>query len=652
MRSRLTISLRTKLIVLTTLLVTVIMANVTYFFTIRELNTKRAAVELQMERIARNIATMQLLDRLDWGVYQNYISQLMAFNDDIVYIAIYDDRNWLRAHSLNLALIEIDQTHNLTQRKLANIVRRLDRGSIAEESQEDLRTQTVNIQLGDRILGRVRIGFSLIKINDELRFGIVRNVMMALVFLAIFGALSFLLSLKLSRPLEQLNTAMAAVAKGDLEQQVVVASHDEIGQLAHSFNEMVEGLRERQIIENLGDELGATFQLERLARLVRESLSSAIGATSARLYLRQLEDFGTFYEIIPTGDRVESSVKVHLDEQTQSYILKVIDGFILESAPQHVKRALSDAHVEPQELLIPMLVKGQLLGFLIFSLPGGSSGFNNKQRHFAAILAKQAALALENALLYDELREQERFKRELEIAREVQRRLLPAELPDITGFQFDGVCYPAQEVGGDYYDFFHLDEKHIGVVIADVSGKGISASFYMAELKGMMSSISTRYYSPRELLIELNSRLYNSLERRVFATMIYGVIDVESRQFTFARAGHNSLLYKAVDGRCELITPSGIGLALESGKEFDKSLEEVVLPLNMGDTLVLFTDGITEAMNAQKDLFGEERLLKSVRFNGTGDAVELRNCILKAVEKFVEGAHQQDDLTMIVVKCE
>ncbi|MFQ5798304.1 MAG: HAMP domain-containing protein, partial [Bacteroidota bacterium] len=326
------LTLRTKLIMLSTLLVTIIMGNVTYFFTIRELHSKREAVELQIERIARNIATMQLLDRQDWSVYQNYISQLMAFNDDIIYIGIYDDRQSLRAHTLNLGHLDIDRNRPLTRRVQADIVRRLDRGAIADESREDLRTHTVNIRFGDRILGSVHVGFSLIEINRDLRQGIVRNVVIAVVFFFIFSFLSTLLSRRLTGPLERLNKAMGAIAGGDLEQRVEVESGDEIGQLAQTFNVMVKGLRERRIIESLGHELSATFQLERLARLVRDRLSGAIGAARARLYLCQRDKVDLFCEVISRDENGQPSDPIRLDEQAKSYLLQGSGAFMLEAA--------------------------------------------------------------------------------------------------------------------------------------------------------------------------------------------------------------------------------------------------------------------------------------------------------------------------------
>lgn len=645
------LTLRTKLIMLSTLLVTIIMGNVTYFFTVRELQSKREAVESQIERIARNIATMQLLDRQDWSDYQNYISQLMAFNDDIVYIAIYDDRQSLRAHTLSLDHLDIDRNRPLTRRVQADIVRRLDQGAVADESREDLRTHKVNILFGDRVLGSVHVGFSLIEINRDLRQGILRNVVIAVVFFFIFSFLSTLLSRRLTGPLERLNKAMGAIAKGDLEQRVVVESRDEIGQLAQTFNEMVEGLRERRILESLGHELSATFELERLASLVRDRLRGAIGAAGARLYLCQRDNLDIFCEVISRDENGQPSDPIRLDEQAQSYLVDSLDGFMLEAAPLQVRQALGRAQVGLRELAIPMLVKGQLFGLLLFSVPKGTQSFDTKQRHFAATLANQAALALENALLYDELREQERLKRELEIARDVQRKLLPREMPQIPGFQFEAVCRPAQEVGGDYYDFFHLDEERVGIVIADVSGKGTSASFYMAEIKGMMLTLTTRYLSPRELLIEVNRRLYASLDRRVFATMIYGVVDVRSKKFTFGRAGHTPLVYITADGRGEITTPSGIGLGLDSGGLFDQTLTEQVLSLDAGTSLILLTDGITEAMNESGETFGVERLLEAAGSNATDDPVRLRECIFESVESFVKGARQHDDLALVIVQC-
>ncbi|MCB0296010.1 MAG: HAMP domain-containing protein, partial [Calditrichaeota bacterium] len=178
--------------------------------------------------------------------------------------------------------------------------RRLDGGAVAEESRADLLRERVNIQVGDRVLGSVSVGFSIIEINEAMQEQIVWNIVMALLFILLFSSLSAWISRRLSRPLERLNHAMNAIRTGNLEQQVEAETHDEIAQLTRSFNEMIAGLRERQIIENLGYELSATFQSDRLAPLVRERLKSAIGAAGARLYIKR--SGGTLFYEITTGD--------------------------------------------------------------------------------------------------------------------------------------------------------------------------------------------------------------------------------------------------------------------------------------------------------------------------------------------------------------
>lgn len=626
------------------------MSSVTYFFTIRELEAKRAATASQIKRIAQNIATMQLLDRQEWSVYQNYISQLMAFNTDIVYIAIYDERNTLRAHTLNADLIEFERPI-LTRSMQAEIVRRLDNGAVANESSNDLLAERVDIQVGERVLGSVHLGFSVIDINQGLRHGILLNIGLGLFFVIVAGILSVLISRRLTRPLEQLSQAMESIKEGNLPQKVHPETHDEIAQLATSFNEMIEGLRERQIIENLGYELSATFQFARLAPLVREHLKNAIGAASARLYIQRRSARGIFNEITVTEDKKDAYPPIKMTREGEAFIREHKDGFMVHHAPPQVMAMLNHHPSDEAGLVVPMGVKDEFIGLLFFALPPGKESFGKKQRHFAAMLAGQAALALENSLLYEELREQERLKRELEIAREVQRKLLPAKMPEADGFQFDGVCQSAFEVGGDYFDFFQLDENHLGVVIADVSGKGTSASFYMAELKGMMMQLAASYRSPKQLLIELNRMLFPSIGRHSFVTMIYGVIDIPAKKFTFSRAGHNPLLKIGLNGDYQFLTPPGIGLGLDTGEIFEKQLAEITIDLKAGETLVFYTDGITEARNISEDEFGEDRMLRTFLSAREREVVKLRESFLNSLEKFMVGAQPHDDITMVLIRC-
>jgi sigma-B regulation protein RsbU (phosphoserine phosphatase) len=255
--------------------------------------------------------------------------------------------------------------------------------------------------------------------------------------------------------------------------------------------------------------------------------------------------------------------------------------------------------------------------------------------------------------------EKKRLEEELRIARQIQMSLLPRGPLDIPGLAVTALCVPAREVGGDYYDFFPLPQNRFGVLIADVSGKGTSAALYMAELKGLVLSLSQIYFSPRQLLMEVNRIISENLDSRSFITMTYAVLDLDQGSMTFARAGHTPLIHlpagSPADQRARVLIPNGMVLGLRidgAAEKFSELLEEDRVELGAGDVVVLYTDGITEAMNAESDLFGDSRLSQIVEEHGHLDSAELRERILREIEAFVGAADQHDDMTMILLKVE
>jgi sigma-B regulation protein RsbU (phosphoserine phosphatase) len=251
--------------------------------------------------------------------------------------------------------------------------------------------------------------------------------------------------------------------------------------------------------------------------------------------------------------------------------------------------------------------------------------------------------------------EKKRLEEELRIARHIQMSLLPRGPLDMPGLGVTALCVPAREVGGDYYDFFPLGRERLGVLIADVAGKGTSAALYMAELKGLVLSLSQIYHSPRQLLIEANRILSENLDSRSFITMTYAVIDVANGTMTYSRAGHTPLIYLPANtnGGAQVLIPNGmvLGLRIDGAAEmFSNLLEEKQIALHTGDIIVFYTDGITEAMNATSDLFGESRLSRIVEEHGHLESGELRERILREIEAFVGSADQHDDMTMILIK--
>jgi sigma-B regulation protein RsbU (phosphoserine phosphatase) len=254
--------------------------------------------------------------------------------------------------------------------------------------------------------------------------------------------------------------------------------------------------------------------------------------------------------------------------------------------------------------------------------------------------------------------EKERLAQELKIARDIQMSLLPQGPVRMPGLALTGYCEPAREVGGDYYDFLRIDEQRLGIIIADVAGKGTSAALYMAELKGLMLSLTQRHRSPRALLIEANRILSQQLDPCSFITMTYAVVDLEARTLTHARAGHCPLLYLPATSngsiRSRTLTPDGLvlGLQIDNGETFDRLLEEVTIPIAAGDLFVLYTDGVTDATNDAGEWFGDRRLAALIEEHGALPCDQLRERMLREVELFAGAQAQHDDMTWVLVKVE
>lgn len=653
MNTNLRISLRLKILIPFLALVIVMMITVTYIFTIRELNLRREQVKLRMEQLANNIATIRTVETEDWDIYQNYINTQLKLNLDIVYIAIFDEQGALKVHTLNTDWLELDNQETLSTLDQANIVLRLDQRQLAEESQKDLESQSVEIIIGEQNLGIVKVGFSLIELNDEMRNNLTRNLLLGVIFTLAAILISFIISNRIVIPITRLTKAMLNISRGNLGQQVHINSKDEIGEMAETFNFMTRGLQEKEVIENFSRELGFTIELEKISKLITRRIAVAVNSGKAFFFLHEHANDKRMNLVSAHPSRNMNELSISKNDKLCRYFLKHDGPAVLSDVPSFpgLINALNVFKKNRnQTLLCPLIIKDNVVGLLTLGPKKDNTPYSSEELSFLATLIRQGGFAVESALLYAELTEQERMKRELEIARMVQQSLLPQRNPELNGLDIDGICFPANEVGGDYYDYFSIDEHRIGVAIADVTGKGTSAAFYMAVVKGIMLSLTSFVDSPKNLLQELNKRLYGNMDPKVFITMIYGVFNLKSRQLTFARAGHNALIMKkAANSEVESLTPAGIGLGLEKGDIFNKTIKEEMISYHPGDTFIFYTDGISEAMNTKKEEFGEHQLISLVNQKSTMNSRQIRESVIIEIKKFAQNQPQHDDITMVTV---
>ncbi|MBP7778638.1 MAG: SpoIIE family protein phosphatase [Acidobacteria bacterium] len=261
--------------------------------------------------------------------------------------------------------------------------------------------------------------------------------------------------------------------------------------------------------------------------------------------------------------------------------------------------------------------------------------------------------------LLSDVARKERLEQEFATAREIQMKLLPQGPLTVPGLAVSAYCEPAREVGGDYYDVFPVDEDVFGFLIADVSGKGVGAGLYMAQLKGTVLSLARQHRSPRDLLVAVNRVLVDHLDGKSFITMSYLVVDLRRQVMTYARAGHCPMIVApgvrgGVRPPIKVLAPDGlvVGLSIGDSSLFESLLEEVTVPLAPGDLFMLFTDGMSEMMNLAHDCFGETRLGELAGEHRDLPLDQLADRLVAEVRAFGAGADQHDDMTMLLLRVE
>ena len=298
-------------------------------------------------------------------------------------------------------------------------------------------------------------------------------------------------------------------------------------------------------------------------------------------------------------------------------------------------------------VVVPLVSHAGMIGIL-YATKDTPYGFFKDDVDVISAFADQATIAIENSRLIKKSIERERLLREMTLAQEIQRKLLPQSLPCYSTMEIDAISTPAFEVGGDYYDVVELDGNKLGIVVGDVSGKGVSAAFYMSEVKGIFQSLSRLYPSPREFMIKANEALSGSIDKHSFVSLIYAVVDVVTGKLTLARAGHCPLLHLSGES-VTYLRPGGMGLGLSNGTAFEHSMEESTIHLKPGDVCVFYTDGVTEARHGD-DEFGYERLLQAVVASKQKSASAVKDDILHSVKAHADKEENDDDLTVVVVK--
>jgi len=294
----------------------------------------------------------------------------------------------------------------------------------------------------------------------------------------------------------------------------------------------------------------------------------------------------------------------------------------------------------------PLRVKNKMRGILTVFNKRSNEKFSSNDQKLSSIIASQSSQIIENARLLEEERNLRVMQEEMRVAKQTQINLLPKDFPDISGYQIAARMIPAREVGGDSYDLIQIDDKHFAFCLGDVSGKGMPAAMLMSNLQATLRSFTTTGNLCKDIIANSNNLLYNSTESSKFATLFYGILNPESNEIVFCNAGHNNPFLFSFDGNVKELKTGGLLLGGFPGSEY----EEEKISINRNDLIVIFSDGISEAMNENEEEYGEERLKDFILNHRDEVPDKIIENILSNVKMFVGEAPQSDDITLLVIK--
>jgi len=311
----------------------------------------------------------------------------------------------------------------------------------------------------------------------------------------------------------------------------------------------------------------------------------------------------------------------------------------------HDPRYINAREATRSEMVAPIISNEEVIG--VFDLESDQvNAYTGDDLEVLMLLASQVAIIIEKAVLHEHLVEKKRLAAQLEVARQVQLELLPARNPQLEGFDISAYNFSTEEVSGDYYDFVRIYDDHLGLVIADVSGKGVPAALLMAFLRASLRAAIHVGYAPNISMAKVNYLLWESIENNQFVTAFYGVLDATNKTLSYANAGHNPPLLMEKDGRARFIERGGLPLGMFK----DARYYEYYLPVETGQILLLYTDGVTEATNPEGEEYGRENLERIVREHRDKGASDLIKLIYADMLEWTGGRGATDDVTFIVVK--
>jgi sigma-B regulation protein RsbU (phosphoserine phosphatase) len=422
---------------------------------------------------------------------------------------------------------------------------------------------------------------------------------------------------------------------------------------ARVYDELRQRTREMRTLIEIGHEITAILDLDQLLNHIAPMLDRVIDYDFLLVGLVD-DEREEFVWHVEEGYGAQKQERANRTPVSQG----IVGRAVRERRTQIVSDVLRDPdycenetgceHVSRSEIAAPLIYEERVIGVVALE-SNRTNAFNEYHGRLLENIANHLSIALMNARLYAEHVERERrLEHEILMARDVQRAMIPESAPHVKGLEIAARLEPALNLSGDFYDYIPLSDQRLGLMIGDISGKGIRAAMGMAAARSILRSVARRGGGPSRVVRDANMRLYRDLGRQLLLTLVYGVFDAETRTFQYCNAGHNSPLLVRATGKWRALKTGGLLLGV-----FDKQqYKSETLHLEKGDVLFFYTDGLVEAHTPQplRLEFGEARILDFLLNNHTLRATAIIDGVINQVKEFTAGAHRHDDLTLVVVK--
>jgi sigma-B regulation protein RsbU (phosphoserine phosphatase) len=425
-----------------------------------------------------------------------------------------------------------------------------------------------------------------------------------------------------------------------LNNQIAVAVDN-----TYLFREARREALEKNLLYETGKILSGKLELEEVLAAILESVKKVVDYESGGVFLCNNDgvDLDAIYSV-GYGPEAETSLHLKCGEGLVGASATTGDEIIVSNVDDDPRYVMSNPRTR-SEVVVPIKVDERVIGVINLESPE-KNAYSDRHVSLISAFATQAGISIERAFLHRRDIEAQKLDSQLNVARETQRTFLPRRDPEIPGYDITGHNTPSGQVGGDYYDFIRIVDRHLGIPIADVSGKGMPAALVMASFRASLIAEIRNNYSIRTIVRKVNSLLCESLEPGTYVTGVYGVLDATNHIFTFSNFGHNPPILLRRSGEVEFLTHGGMVLGVNGKADF----EERALMLQPGEIIVMYTDGVTEVFDRSGKEFGSAGLIEIIRANRAGGSRAMADAIRNAVSSHAADDSVFDDLTLVVLK--